>query len=349
MKLTCPSKVRAILAEWNIRPKKALGQNFLIDANILEIILATAGLTAEDEVLEIGTGLGVLTEPLARAARRVVTVEKDPRLWPWLKQRLLGFPNVELVCHDILKMDLEALLRSGINKVVANLPYSSGSAILVKLLQAQTPPAQLTVMLQTDVAARLTAKPHHKEFGLLALWTSLRYDVAICKTVSPRCFYPAPEVRSAIVKLVQRKDAPTDFPSRHFFYALTKFAFAQRRKQLKTILAGAAATMPSPFFAKNPCGLPQGGSSVAEAAMEDKMVFLASSFARIASADTSQGSAKMPRGLPQGASLQHGVSFTSADALRALQETGIDPRARPEDVDVEMWRSLAAALKEVCA
>ncbi|MBI2438362.1 MAG: ribosomal RNA small subunit methyltransferase A [Lentisphaerae bacterium] len=318
MKLTGPSAVRAFLAEWKVRPQKTLGQNFLVDGNILEIILATAGIKSEDQVLEIGTGLGVLTEPLARAARRVVTVEKDPRMWPLLRQRLQCFPNVELVCQDALKMDLEALLRSGINKVVANLPYSAGSAILVKLLQAQTPPAQLTVMLQQDVALRLTAKPHHKQFGLLALWSQLRYDVAIGKTVSPRCFYPAPAVRSAIINLVRRErpaDVTTgevfsvrgsvfnrpmdDCQDRHFFYALTKFAFARRRKQLKTILSSASITVPA----------------------------------------QARPGPSPPRQL----------ALAAEDVRKALQELGIDPRARPEDLSVEMWRSLADALKEVCA
>jgi len=239
MKLTRISDVLAILAEWDIRPQKSLGQNFLIDANILGIMLDTAGITDGDAVLEIGTGLGVLTEPLARVARRVVTVEKDPRLWPLLKERLKAFPNVELICGDMMKVDHEELFRSGISKVAANLPYSVGSAILVNLVQAATPPAQLTVTLQQEVAARLTAKPGHKDFGLLTLWTQLRYDVAIRKTVSPTCFYPTPGVSSTILNLVRRERPVDNCPDRCFFYALTKFAFAHRRKQLKTILCDA--------------------------------------------------------------------------------------------------------------
>lgn len=287
MKLTRQSDVRAILAEWNIRPQKSLGQNFLVDANILRIILATAGITAADEVLEIGTGLGVLTEPLSGAARRVVTVEKDPRLWPFLKEHLQPFPNVELLRGDAMAVDLEALFQSGIAKVVANLPYASGSAILVKLLQAASPPEQMTVMLQQDVAARLTARPHHKNFGLLALWAQLLYDVAISKLVSPRCFYPAPAVRSAIINLARRQELPDDFSQRHFFYALTKYAFSQRRKQLKTILSGAGIALLSP---------------------------------------------------PQRLTL-------SAEAvLAAFRKLEIDPRARPEDLSVDLWRRLAQAL-----
>ena len=246
MKLTRISDVHAILAEWDIRPQKSLGQNFLIDANILGILLDTAGITAGDEVLEIGTGLGVLTEPLARVARRVVTVEKDPRLWPFLKERLKAFPNVELVCGDMLQVDHEALFRSGISKVVANLPYSVGSAILVNLVQAETPPAQLTVTLQQEVAKRLTAKPGHKDFGLLTLWTQLRYDVAIRKTVSPTCFYPAPGVSSTILNLVRQErlvnNYSADVTTRKVFsvrgsvfgspYSQVASAAAQRRSRL---------------------------------------------------------------------------------------------------------------------
>ena len=311
MKLTRISDVQAILAEWDIRPQKSLGQNFLIDANILGIMLDTAGITAGDEVLEIGTGLGVLTEPLARVARRVVTVEKDPRLWPLLKERLQPFPNVELICGDMLKVDHAALFRSGISKVVANLPYSVGSAILVNLVQAETPPAQLTVTLQQEVAARLTAQPGHKDFGLLTLWTRLRYDVAIRKTVSPTCFYPAPGVSSTILNLVRREqpaDAATqvfsvrgsvfdrpaeNFRDRHFFYALTKFAFAHRRKQLKTILCNAIIA-----------------HSVIERFID----------------------------------LPIETHLTAEDVLKAFRDLGIDPRTRPEDLSVEMWRRLAHAL-----
>jgi len=302
MKLTRISDVHAILAEWDIRPQKSLGQNFLIDANILGIMLDSAGITSGDEVLEVGAGLGVLTEPLARVARRVVTVEKDARLWPLLKERLKALPNVELICGDMLKVDHEALFRSGINKVVANLPYSVGSAILVNLIQAATPPAQLTVTLQREVAARLTARPGHKDFGLLTLWAQLRYDVAIRKTVSPTCFYPAPGVSSTILNLVRRERLADDFKDRHFFYALTKFAFARRRKQLKTILCDANITVRSGIHPPAP--------------------------------RRSGGQGDLPIE----------IHLTTGNVLKAFAELGIDPRTRPEDLSVEMWRRLAHGL-----
>lgn len=241
MKLTRISDVHAILTEWDIRPQKTLGQNFLIDANILSILLDTAAITPQDHILEVGTGLGVLTEPMAEKAARVVTVEKDRRLCEVLKERFQRFPNVELICADMLRLDHEALLASGINKIVANLPYSVGSAILVNVLQAKAPPRQITLTLQLEVARRLTATPGHKDFGLLSLWSQLTYEVSIRKIISPSCFYPAPAVRSAILHLVRREPFTSEPADRKFFFALTKFAFSQRRKQLGTILRTAPA------------------------------------------------------------------------------------------------------------
>lgn len=305
MKLTRLTDVHAILTEWDIRPQKSLGQNFLIDANILGIMLDTAAIEPEDEVLEIGAGLGVLTESLAKNARRVVTVEKDRRLWPFLKERLEPFSNVELICGDMMAVDHEELFRSGINKVVANLPYSVGCAILVNLVQAETPPAQLTVTLQQEVAARLTAKPGRKDFGLLTLWSQAQYDVVIRKTISPTCFYPTPGVSSAIINFVRRERTLADTKSplatpeagkcqdRHFFYALTKFAFAQRRKQLKTILCDACVAC-----------------SMIERLRESPVE----------------------------------IHLTTENVLKTFNDLKIDPRARPEELSVEQWCRLANAL-----
>lgn len=243
MNPTHPSEVRALLDELRFRPLKALGQNFLIDANVRAILLAGAELAPEDEVLEVGAGLGVLTEPLADLARRVVAVEKDRRLCEYLGQRLKQFPNVELICADMLSLDHEKLLASGITQVVANLPYSVGSAILVNFLQARTPPPRMTLTLQLEVARRMAATPEHKDFGLLSLWSQLSYEVKIRKIVSPACFYPAPKVRSAIIQLNRREPLQPTPAERDYFFALTKFAFSQRRKQLGTVFRSAPAKL----------------------------------------------------------------------------------------------------------
>lgn len=235
MKPTRPSEVRALLEELDFRPSKALGQNFLIDANILAIMLDIVRTGPDDEILEVGTGLGALTEPMAQIARRVVSVEKDRRLWTWLKSRYQEYANLELICGDILTLDYEALLRSGLNKVVSNLPYSVGSAILVNFLKAKHPPGQMILTLQLEVANRLKAVPSEPDFGLLSLWSQLTYDVRIRKIVSPSCFYPAPGVKSAIIHLVRRDPPSENLLDKDFFFDLTKFAFSHRRKQLRTL------------------------------------------------------------------------------------------------------------------
>jgi 16S rRNA (adenine1518-N6/adenine1519-N6)-dimethyltransferase len=239
MKPTRPSEVRALLEELDFQPLRSLGQNFLIDANILAIMIDAAAIAPDDEILEVGAGLGVLTEPLAEKARRVVTVEKDRRLCAFLEERLKRFPNVELICADMLRLDHEALLASGITQVVANLPYSVGGAILVNFLHARALPRRMTITLQLEVARRLAAAPGHKDYGLLSLWSQLTYTVKIRKIISPSCYYPAPIVRSAILQLVRREPEGLDPADRKFFYALTKFAFTQRRKQLGTVFRAA--------------------------------------------------------------------------------------------------------------
>ena len=238
--LTSLSGVRRILRERDLKPLKTLGQNFLVDLNILNMIVRAADLQPGDAVLEIGAGLGVLTEALAAGGRRVVAVEKDLRLREHLESRFAGAASVELVMADALEMDLDAMLASGLNKVVANLPYSAGSAILVNLLRAPNRPRRMVLTLQQEVARRLTAAPGSREFGLLGVWARLDYAVAIRKLVSPGCFYPAPKVKSAIVEFERLGAAPCTEAERGFFYELTKAVFAHRRKQLKAILAGMA-------------------------------------------------------------------------------------------------------------
>ncbi len=224
-----------MLVELGIHPSKALGQNFLVDANVLAILLGVIGAAPDDEILEIGPGLGVLTGPLTHVARRVVAVEKDRRLHAWLMTRFAGCRNLELICGDMLLTDHEALLRSGINKVVSNLPYSVGSAILVNFLGAETPPARMIFTMQAEVARRLTAAPHAPDFGLLSLWSRLSYDVEIRKIVSPGCFYPAPVVKSAVIHMARRNPPIAAAPEKKLFFEITKFAFSHRRKQLKTL------------------------------------------------------------------------------------------------------------------
>lgn len=241
LNLTSIADVRLVLDLLRISPRKSLGQNFLIDANILGIILKTAELSAGDQVLEIGAGLGALTEAIARIARRVVTVEKDLRLTDFLQTRFQPLANIELISADVMRLELPQLWSAGINKLVANLPYSVGSAVLAEIFKSDSQPEMIVVTLQTEVAGRLVAEPNTGNYGLLSIWGQLNYETKICKLVSPNCFFPKPEVQSAILYMKKREQSSAELANRDFFFSLTKYAFGQRRKQLQKILANAPA------------------------------------------------------------------------------------------------------------
>ena len=251
MNPTRPTEVRAALHELGVRPSKALGQNFLIDRNILDILLGAAELSADDVVLEIGPGLGVVTGELLSAARRVVAVEKDGRLSEFLSRAFAGSRKLELIHADALTLDFNRVF-AGVNKVVANLPYSVGSRLLVECFRADTPPALIVVTVQEEVAQRLAAPPDDPARGLLSVWAQLAHAVRLVKRVSSTCFWPAPEVGSAIVSL-RRHARPLATPDvKALFFDLTRRAFTYRRKQLATVLhrappplrVGADATSP---------------------------------------------------------------------------------------------------------
>jgi 16S rRNA (adenine1518-N6/adenine1519-N6)-dimethyltransferase len=235
MNLTAPSEVKALLAQLDFRPSKVLGQNFLIDSNILNILLGTADLQHDDTVIEIGPGLGVLTEGLVRGAGKVVAIEKDHRLAAHLRERFQETPNLELIEADALDVDLDKHLAAGCNKVVANLPYSVASRLLVDLAEAAHRPQQMVVTIQSEVADRLTAKADTDDYGLLTVLLQLRYEISIRKEVSPSCFYPPPEVKSAIVNmaLCASAEEPANYEQ---FKNLLKLCFSKRRKQIFGIL-----------------------------------------------------------------------------------------------------------------
>jgi 16S rRNA (adenine1518-N6/adenine1519-N6)-dimethyltransferase len=239
LNLTSIADIRFILDSLKIRPLKSLGQNFLIDANILDIILQTAELSAGNAVLEIGTGLGALTEALARTVRHVTSIEKDKRLIDFLETRFKPFTNIELIPDDIMRLDLAKFWSAGIRKLVANLPYSVGSAVLAGIFKNKCQPEMIVVTLQAEVAERLVAGPNTDNYGLLSIWGQLNYETEICKLVSPNCFFPRPEVQSAIIRMKKRGQPAAEPADRDFFFGLTKYAFGQRRKQLQKILSRA--------------------------------------------------------------------------------------------------------------
>lgn len=245
MNLTSPSEVRTLLDSLGVSPNKVLGQNFLIDRNILDILVQAADVNGEDVVLEIGPGLGVVTARLLEKARRVIAVEKDTRLHAHLQKSLASAPNLELHGADMLELDTEALLASGVTKVVSNLPYSVGTRILVNLITAKSLPSRIVVTVQQEVADRLAAAAGGREFGAISVWTGVDYRVSQVKSVSPNCFWPRPEVGSAIVRLVRRELSLLPEPGcKALLMELTRHAFTYRRKKFTTSQARPDAPTP---------------------------------------------------------------------------------------------------------
>jgi 16S rRNA (adenine1518-N6/adenine1519-N6)-dimethyltransferase len=250
-RLTSPKEVRALLATLGHRPNKGLGQNYLIDANILDIIANTADIQPEESVLEIGPGLGALTERIIPKAKTVTCIEKDPTMAAYLKTRFLDGgspasatvggeasapPKFTLIESDALDVDLDGLFAEGVSKVAANLPYSVASRLMVDIAECDHRPELMSLTIQLEVADRLTAAPGNKHYGMLGILTGVFYENKLVKKISPTCFLPPPKVWSAVVKM-QRHEAPVVevavYPT---FKKLVKHCFSQRRKQVGTIL-----------------------------------------------------------------------------------------------------------------
>ena len=236
--------VRKLLQEFDIQPKKSLGQNFLIDQRALERIVETAELGPEDIVLEIGPGLGTLTRLLAARAGQVVAVELDSRLVEALKKILADFSNVEIIHGDILELDPAALLTRAAGfqyKVVANLPYYITSAALRHLLTAAVKPKLMVVTVQLEVAQRITAGPGG--MSLLAVSVQFYGRPRIVTRIKAGAFYPSPQVDSAVVRIDLHDSPVVEVDNVDSFFEVVRAGFAQRRKQLRNALA-AKLTLP---------------------------------------------------------------------------------------------------------
>lgn len=241
-KLTSPTQVLGLLREQGLQPSTVLGQNFLVDANIRDMIIATAAPGPSDAVLEIGPGLGVLTERLVECSGKVVAVEKDRALCRILRERLAGHSALELIEGDALDIDPAFLAGRQVNKVVSNLPYSVGSRVLMNFFSMPDPPERLVVMVQLEVAERLAAGAGAPQRGLLGVWAQRSYTVALAKVISRNCFIPRPKVQSAVVVMDRRTDlAPAG--NRALFESLTKEAFSYRRKQMSAIMHRIAGSL----------------------------------------------------------------------------------------------------------
>ncbi len=232
-RLTSPKEVRGLLAQLGHRPNKGLGQNFLIDANILDIIADTASILPSENVLEIGPGLGALTERLIPRARTLTCIEKDPTMAEYLKSRLSGFTLIE---QDAMEVDLDSLFEQGITKVAANLPYSVASRLMVDIAECPHRPELMSLTIQKEVADRLTAPPGDKHYGVLGILTGVFYENTLVKKISPTCFLPPPKVWSAVVRMSRRVEPIVDAKTYPTFKQLVKHCFSQRRKQIGTIL-----------------------------------------------------------------------------------------------------------------
>ncbi|MCL2377000.1 MAG: 16S rRNA (adenine(1518)-N(6)/adenine(1519)-N(6))-dimethyltransferase RsmA [Defluviitaleaceae bacterium] len=232
------TNARKILAQHGLHPNKKLGQNFLTDAHVLEKIVAAADITSDDLVIEVGPGLGVLTTELARVASKVTAIEIDTNLAAILRETTPS--NVEIINKDILKTDLgDIIAQSGFlrAKMVANLPYYITTPIIFSVLENALPINTLVVMVQKEVADRMLASPSTKAYGLLTLSVAYYGKVSLVANVPPNCFFPRPDVHSAVVKI---DVAPHNNINRGIFFPIIKAAFANRRKTLQNCLAASA-------------------------------------------------------------------------------------------------------------
>ena len=236
-KLSNPQKTIEVLQKYNFTFQKKFGQNFLIDPHVLDKIIAAAEITKDDFVLEIGPGIGTLTQYLAEAAREVVAVEIDSSLIPILEDTLSSYDNVSVINEDVLKADLKKLAeeRNGGKpiKVVANLPYYITTPIIMGLFESHVPLKSLTVMVQKEVALRMQAGPGTKDYGALSLAVQYYADPYLAANVPPNCFMPRPNVGSAVIRLTRFEETPVKVKDEALLFRLIRASFNQRRKTLQ--------------------------------------------------------------------------------------------------------------------
>jgi 16S rRNA (adenine1518-N6/adenine1519-N6)-dimethyltransferase len=241
------STLREYLSRHGFSFKKQLGQNFLIDTSVLEKIVHASEVTDKDGVLEIGPGAGVVTRALSAYAKKVVAVEKDESLRPVLQDTLAECRNVVLRFADVLEIDIRELFSEVFHDcekvcVVANLPYYVTTPILFHILESQVDVAQIVVMVQKEVADRMTAKPATKDYGVLSVAVQYRAEVSKVTSVSRGCFFPSPNVDSTVVKLaIWGKNKPVQVDDEGRFFKIVRSAFGMRRKTILNALSGGMA------------------------------------------------------------------------------------------------------------
>ena len=244
MNLSNPTNTLAIINKYDFIFQKKYGQNFLIDDNIVEKIVREAGVTKDDFVLEIGPGIGTMTQVLCEHAREVVAVEIDDKLIPILKETLGEFDNVSVIHNDILKVDIAALAqeRNGGKpiKVVANLPYYITTPIIMGLFESKVPIDSITIMVQKEVADRMQVGPGTKDYGALSLAVQYYAKPEIVVNVPPTCFMPRPNVGSAVIRLVRHENVPVDVKDEKLMFKIIRASFNQRRKTLANGLSNSS-------------------------------------------------------------------------------------------------------------
>lgn len=239
-----PVNTIAVLQKYQFNFQKKFGQNFLIDTHVLDKIIKEAGVTKEDCVLEIGPGIGTMTQYLAESAREVIAVEIDKALIPILQDTLSSYNNVTVINEDILKLDIGALVEEKNAgkpiKVVANLPYYITTPIIMGLFENHVPMESITIMVQKEVADRMQEGPGSKEYGALSLAVQYYARPEIVALVPPNCFMPRPNVGSAVIRLTRHKNPPVEVNDEAYMFRLIRASFNQRRKTLANGLKNAS-------------------------------------------------------------------------------------------------------------
>lgn len=240
-KISTPQQTRQIMEQHDFSLKKKFGQNFLIDQNILEGIVKGAELDENDVVIEIGPGIGSLTQYIAERVQEVVAIEIDQSLIPILQETLKEYTNVTIIQQDVLKVDLNQLIQEKWNgrrvKVVANLPYYITTPIIMALFESHIPLVSITVMIQKEVADRMQAKPSTKDYGALSLAVQFYSNPEVVLQVPPSCFIPQPKVGSSVIRLTYTDKNKVSFEDDAFLFKVIRGAFQQRRKTLVNTLA----------------------------------------------------------------------------------------------------------------
>ena len=236
-KLSDPKKTIEVIQKYQFAFQKRFGQNFLIDAHVLEKIVSAAGITKDDCVLEIGPGIGTMTQYLAESAGQVIAVEIDTNLLPILADTLKDYSNVKVINQDILKVDINELVKEYNNgrpiKVVANLPYYITTPIIMGLIESNLPIDNITVMVQKEVADRMQVGPGSKDYGALSLAVQYYASPYIVANVPPNCFIPRPNVGSAVIRLTRYQEPPVQVKDPKLMFKLIRASFNQRRKTLQ--------------------------------------------------------------------------------------------------------------------